>query len=341
MSRKFLVFTALFALGFLSCEAAHAQILSSFFGRFQTVERPTPQTIPTLVEESDLVAAAAVRQEMLKSQGKTLNFAANPIIPASYSPKTDFISGDDRQITIECRLLTTTPEMIAPYGLTPEYGWQFVPNPQEPLRINERLEKGEGTVGTMNILETYTPTLFRFIGEKNAGELCQRTQGDTRANLLIAPKITLFNGQSGTISDQSQKTYRAGISGHPTDYETLNEGIFMEFAVEIQGDSSVFMKQCNILIRKITRTDVFPLVSGEDDSSLLPGEEVLFIPRLQTHAIKMPVRIPEGKSLLVLTGMISEVEKTENNGFFGKKVSREKLITCVMITPRILPESLE
>ena len=107
----------------------------------------------------------------------------------------------------------------------------------------------------------------------------------------------------------------------------------MEFGAEIREDGSIDLKRCNILIRQVTKIDVFPLVPGESEP-----EAVLLVPHMQTLCVKMPVAIPQGKSLLVaLPGMMREAER-ESGGFlgFGKKITREKVLICVMITPKVI-----
>ena len=364
MSKKFLVFTFLFIFAFFTCGPAHAQILSSFFGRGKPTPPPVPQTNSALVPEaSDIAAAVAARAEMLqslmlKSQCAVAIENQNPVAQVGYNVPAvlqepvpmpmlrpvflDQKIEDERQITAEFRMLTGTPEIFAPTGFTPENGWQFMP--QNTPRYHEGssgLEHSE-TVEAASISVTNSAMSFRFIDQKNTTELMDHFQGNPRCNVFQAPKITVFNEQPCTISDITQSPFTTSVNPVAVDSKVyyqpvvtmLEEGMRLTFCAKIQEDGSIFMKQCHFQLSKITNrteTVTFPVENGETVT--------LQTPSINSDCINMSITIPPGKSLLVaIPGIKRLVEKTESKGIFGKTTAREKQMVCLMITPQIIDE---
>lgn len=373
-SVKMLFCTALVVL--VTTASVHAQIVPTCCEC-----APKAALVPC---ESDRSAAFNAYQEMRKAQRlpKKLNSVENEktqfnsMIQAVYTvlegtadpiatAAAELVAPDilipenETQITVECRILTGAPHLFAPQGFTPENGWMFVPKPDKSsdsplLRCNDWLENRPPTVGSVKISETHTSTLFRFVDESNAQALLSHLQGDPRANLLQAPKITMFNGQFGTIVDISQTPYRASFfdQGKP-ETEILNEGMQITLSPKLRSDDAVHLQYCSILFRKMEKMEKFSLIPTEEESE----EKMLQIPKSTTICVEIPVTIPKGKSLLLaIPGFMVEAERPQPESglktlqrdalaLLGLKPlkdppsQREKQIVCVMITPRkIEPE---
>lgn len=82
-------------------------------------------------------------------------------------------------------------------------------------------------------------------------------QGDSRTNVLAAPKITLFNGQVGTVNDTVTRPFVAGFTpivgvgavGFQPIIVPLNDGVTLSVAAVISAD------------RRYVRLSVFPNIS--------------------------------------------------------------------------------
>ena len=48
---------------------------------------------------------------------------------------------------------------------------------------------------------------FAILSDIEAYFVVQASQGDSRTNIMQAPKVTLFNGQEAYVSDQSQSPF--------------------------------------------------------------------------------------------------------------------------------------
>lgn len=72
----------------------------------------------------------------------------------------------------------------------------------------------------------------------------QAAQGDERSNLLFAPKVTLFNGGTATISDTTQRPYVASLQptvgafsvGLTPNIQTLSDGITLSVSAVASAD---------------------------------------------------------------------------------------------------------
>ena len=97
----------------------------------------------------------------------------------------------------------------------------------------------------------------------------QAAQGDQRTNLLFAPKVTLFNGQSATVTDNRARpfvtslvpTVGFGSVGYTPQITTINEGITLTATAVVSADRRFVRLTLIPFFRSIT--DVFTFqVSG-------------------------------------------------------------------------------
>ncbi len=58
---------------------------------------------------------------------------------------------------------------------------------------------------------TNLPALFKVVDASAAAKLLADMQKDSRTNIISAPHITLFNGQSATVQDSSQRPFVVGL----------------------------------------------------------------------------------------------------------------------------------
>lgn len=373
---KILSLATLIALGIST--SVSAQVSQAIYNDYTTQSKKSARLL--LPCESGSAATPCCQKENQKAQympqrvqyfPQKLNCTEkeksekNPIIQAVYSALegnanpielvSDLYWDAIPQITIECRFLTVAPESIAPKGFTQENGWQFVAKPDKnsdsPLRCNDWLESRPQTIGSVQISETYTPTLYRFIDEIEIPALYEHCFNDVDSNLLQAPKITMFNEQMGSIVDVSERSYFIGITneGNP-EFQLLGEGIQLTLSPKLLDDDSIQLQRCSFSLKKVEKVENFPLIPGEDES----GEKTLQIPKITTFCVEMPITVPKGQSvLLAVPGTVTEVEKPLQESdmktlyrgvlaHFGLRPlkeaapQRKKLMNYVIITPRVV-----
>ena len=85
---------------------------------------------------------------------------------------------------------------------------------------------------------------FAILSDIEAFFLIQAAQGDTRSNILQAPKVTLFNGQTAFISDTSQRPFVTSIipvvgdfaAAHQPVIVVLSEGTSLSVQAMVSND---------------------------------------------------------------------------------------------------------
>jgi len=121
---------------------------------------------------------------------------------------------------------------------------------------------------------------FAILSEIEAFFFIEASQGDRRSNVLQAPKVTLFNGQSAIVSDTSQTPFVISVIPVVGDFAAaqqpvivvLNEGTFLNVQAVVSDD------------RRFVRLTVVPFFSsiGEVNTFTFTGEETTTIGSSQT-----------------------------------------------------------
>ena len=102
---------------------------------------------------------------------------------------------------------------------------------------------------------------FAILSDIEAYFFIQAAQGDTRSNVLQAPKVTLFNGQQAYVSDTSQSPFVISVIPVVGDFAAaqqpvivvLSEGTFMTVQAVVSND------------RRFVRLTVVPFFSKIGD----------------------------------------------------------------------------
>ena len=112
---------------------------------------------------------------------------------------------------------------------------------------------------------------FAILSDIEAFFFINAAQGDRRSNVLQAPKVTLFNGQMATVSDQSQSPFVMSVIPVVGDFAAaqqpvivvLSEGTFLTVQAVVSSD------------RRFVRLTVVPFFSriGDVDTFQFTGSE--------------------------------------------------------------------
>ncbi|MFN7805794.1 MAG: hypothetical protein ACK5TO_17380, partial [Planctomycetaceae bacterium] len=100
--------------------------------------------------------------------------------------------------------------------------------------------------------------------------LINAAQGDQRTNIMYAPKVTLFNGQIATVSDQRQIPFVTnvipvvgfGSVGFQPVITMLPDGISLTVLAVISADRRYVRLSLSPLFSAVTRVDTFQSASG-------------------------------------------------------------------------------
>jgi general secretion pathway protein D len=220
---------------------------------------------------------------------------------------------------------------------------------------------------------------FAIISDIEVFLLLQAAQGDTRSNVLQAPKVTLFNGQNAVVSDTTQRPFVTSIIPVVGDFAAaqqpvvcvLSEGTSLSVQAVVSNDRRFvrltlvpffsrigevreFTFQQKIRRREVAVGDIPGLedLIGEAAEIETEGTTVQ-LPTFSFTTVTTTVSVPDGGT--VLLGGIKRLSegRTErgvpmlnkipyvNRLFRNVGIGRESQSLMMMVTPRIIIQEEE
>ena len=206
-------------------------------------------------------------------------------------------------------------------------------------------------------------------------------QGDKRSNTLQAPKVTMFNGQTAQISDQSQTPFVVSVTPVVGDFAAaqspvivvLSSGTTLSVQAVVSSDRRYVRLTLVPFFSQVTDVSTFSFTgtttstnsssSGEDDegnttnsansASNLTQGTVLQLPTFQFTTVTTTVSVPDGGT--VLLGGVKRLKEGRNEFgvpmvskipylnrlFKNVGIGREAQSLMLMVTPRIIIQEEE
>jgi len=133
---------------------------------------------------------------------------------------------------------------------------------------------GPGTVPTMPGLPDITSSAanfgFAILSDIEAYFLIQAAQGNTRGNIMQAPKVTLFNGQNAFVSDTTQRPFVTSVVPVVGDFAAAQQPVI----TVLSEGTSVNVQAVVSSDRRFVRLTLVPFFSeiGQVDEFQFEGE---------------------------------------------------------------------
>jgi type II secretory pathway component GspD/PulD (secretin) len=195
--------------------------------------------------------------------------------------------------------------------------------------------------------------------------LLQAAQEDARANVLQAPKVTLFNGQRSVLCIGEERSFVTGVDVRPQDgqavlipkTETLLSGIDLSVQAVIAADRrsvrldlQARMQDVDPEVPLIPVTVPVPAVGGDGDKEAKPVAFTQFLqqPRVQKLTVEKTFSVPDGHTMVLDGGTRIREGRTEygppilssipylSRLFRNVGYSRSEERVLVLVTPRII-----
>jgi type II secretory pathway component GspD/PulD (secretin) len=182
----------------------------------------------------------------------------------------------------------------------------------------------------------------------------EAVQGDVRSNIMTAPKITLFNGQTASISNTVTRPFVASFTAVRDlftgdvvlvpNVQTVTEGLTLTVQAVVTADRRYVQLTLAPTIQQILRIEVFEFGNGNR----------LQQPVVANLSVATAVLVPDGGTILL--GGIKNMEEQRrefgvpllsklpyiNRLFRNQSFGREATSTLFLVTPRIIiPEEEE
>jgi len=167
------------------------------------------------------------------------------------------------------------------------------------------------------VIEKRLPVMFEVMDDGRASEVIQNLQGDARVNILAAPKVTTFNGQSALISCCSQRPFVVGSKGGEPQIRIVDEGFTMQLRPIRRADAPIWL-DCILTLSSIRDVETTTIPAGK-------GQTVttLQVPVVAKTELNMSVEALSGKTVV-----IGGLKTTDKKG--------KEQAMLVMLRPRAL-----
>jgi general secretion pathway protein D len=220
---------------------------------------------------------------------------------------------------------------------------------------------------------------YAILSDIEAYFLVEAAQGDSRTNVLNAPKVTLFNGQQAMVADAIQQPFVMGVIPVVGEFAAaqqpvivvLNEGTMMSIQAVVSDDRRYVRLTVVPFFTQIGDVDTFTFEgttssttsssSSEDDESTSESESdeavhtgvTVQLPAFQFVTVVTTVSVPDGGT--VLLGGIKRLSEGRseygvpllskvpyvNRLFRNVGIGRETSSLMMMVTPRIIIQEEE
>ena len=321
----------------------------------------------------------------------------------------------DLQVTIEVRFITLNDDFFERIGI--DFDFQVDDNTGLQASDADRLAGGQGnfddtsphiTVGLDPItgfpradldiafdqghFGSTVPTFggfdpasaasvgFAILSDIETFFVIQAAQGDSRTNVLQAPKVTLFNGQQAFISDTSQRPFVTSVipvvgdfaAAHQPVITVLSEGTSLSVQAVVSNDRRFVRLTLVPFFSRIGDVDTFQFTGRTDSDSgsiaLDPADEgsavtnnvrvvnegtTVQLPTFAFTTVNTTVSVPDGGTILL--GGIKRLSEGRNEQgvpmlsklpyinrlFKNVGIGRETQSLMMMVTPRIIIQEEE
>jgi hypothetical protein len=215
----------------------------------------------------------------------------------------------DQQVAIELRFVSVADNFRSEHEEELGLGEAIQVAPKAPAK-----HRGPGS-GTLEC----GPLKLSFLDDKQLTRLLEHAQGDTRSNIMQAPKMTLFNGQTSTLEVADFQQYVTGVSirseGNKLVYEPRVEAIPLGSRFQLQPTISADRRFVRLKVRgELTSLDspvvpLFPVTApvwpkdggGKPVGKPVPFTQFIQVPDITSLLVDQTLVIAEGRTA-VLSG---------------------------------------
>jgi beta-lactamase regulating signal transducer with metallopeptidase domain len=157
-------------------------------------------------------------------------------------------------------------------------------------------------------------TCTRFIAaidEAQANKILDQFQNDPRANVMQGPKITLYNGQSGTIHDCSWSPFVVGVkevkgetgSALQPEIQVVQEGTLLRLRPLLLDGGKVRL-ECRLTLSRIEKVDTKKIPDWRDsvatvETSRANAAITIQVPTVAKQEVDTAVEMSLGQTLLI------------------------------------------
>ncbi len=288
----------------------------------------------------------------------------------------------DFQVDDNTNLNNVNPQLPDDSGPSLSFGLDRFGSPTADLDLQFTQDSFGATVPQFGNFDANTAANFGFaiLSDIEVFFLLQAAQGNTRSNVLQAPKVTLFNGQSATVSDLTQRPFVTSIipvvgdfaAAHQPVVVVLNEGTTLSVQAVVSNDRRFVRLTLVPFFSQIGDVDTFTFTGAttsdngsvvddaggnptdaRDNTTTTTSGTTVQLPEFSFTTVSTTVSVPDGGT--VLLGGIKRLSEGRNERgvpmlsklpyisrlFKNVGIGREANTLMLMVTPRIIIQEEE
>ncbi|MFL5342977.1 MAG: type II secretion system protein GspD [Gemmataceae bacterium] len=214
-------------------------------------------------------------------------------------------------------------------------------------------------------LEKTAATNSVILTEKQVFQMMEAAQGDSRTNVMQAPKLTMFSGQKSCVSVVDSQTFVTGVKVNTVNGQAVmvpeNKRYELGVKATVQATVSADHKfvqmdfaaehsqlaNSNVQLMPVT-TFIAPAFEGGAKGKPVPFTQFIQQPKIKTLSVNSKMCIPDGGTILLNAGTILTEGRAEsgppvlskipyvNRLFKNTGYGREAQTMMIMVTPRII-----
>ncbi|MCA9197484.1 MAG: hypothetical protein KDA87_08100, partial [Planctomycetales bacterium] len=226
-----------------------------------------------------------------------------------------------RQISVTTRIVSIPAENLQKLDVK----WSIMQDRMTGARANR-----DAAISGNFILEGHVavPTLVSTLEHSRARPLMTELLNDSSTNMLMAPKVTVFNAQDATIQDTVERPFVVSVSEvalQPV-IQVIPEGLKLDVRPILNETASHVRLDCSVRYDKITSVDEisFKHTSSSEDSGV-----TLQVPQVASQTMTLTdFELPIDSTLLIAGIQTREADRVEKR---GKIIKGRQMVTMLIL----------
>ena len=186
---------------------------------------------------------------------------------------------------------------------------------------------------------------FQFVGNVVAQAILHAVSKEEKGDLLLAPRLTMYNNQRAYMMTVEQQSYISDIDVSGDQYDPVISAIMTGIVLDVKPTVSHDRRYVTLTMQPATADQL------DFDRQFITGPEVnlpIDLPIIRLRSIRSTVTIPDGGSIL-LSGLMTDVKFSSSSGvpfladlpiigrLFGSDLKqREKINLIVLVSTNLI-----
>ncbi|MEZ5941671.1 MAG: M56 family metallopeptidase [Planctomycetaceae bacterium] len=180
------------------------------------------------------------------------------------------------QVCVEMRIATSGINIVEELGLS----WDRIvsqPLSRDEQKTEQPAASDRPQASGVSSVEKQVPMLIRMLDDGEMRRFMTNAQSDVQANIMMAPKVTLFNGQTATIWSGVQRPFVTGLGPAPDgtikpQLEIISEGFQVDLQTVINPEHTATDLSLKLELSNVDEVETYSMkLQGKDVTVQVPS----------------------------------------------------------------------